>query len=397
VIRPSSWRPVSLDRVPAPLTGIRVVELAAVGPVPFAGMVLADLGADVVRVDRLPGMDPYAVGPLGGGGPLGRGRRSVAVDLRDPAGADVVRRLVGGTDVLLEGFRPGVAERLGLGPDVLTADNPRLVYARMTGYGQDGPLAGEAGHDLTYLAYTGVLHAIGEAGRRPVPPLNVVGDFGGGGMVLVAGVLAALLERARSGLGQVVDAAMTEGAAYLSTMIRAAYSAGIWRDERGANLLDGGAPHYRCYETSDRRWVAVAALEPTFWTALLETLGLGDTDLPSPYDQRLWPELHALLEGIFATRTRDEWAAVFAGVDACVAPVLSLAEAPEHPQALARRAYVQVGDALVPAPAPRLARTPPGADAAAGPEPGDDTTAVLAELGIGTEAVERLRSAGVIA
>jgi alpha-methylacyl-CoA racemase len=319
------------------------------------------------------------------------------VDLRDPAGADVVRRLVRDTDVLLEGFRPGVVERLGLGPDVLTADNPRLVYARMTGYGQDGPLAGEAGHDLTYLAYSGVLHAIGEAGRRPVPPLNVVGDFGGGGMVLVAGVLAALLERERSGLGQLVDGAMTEGAAYLSTMIRAAHSAGVWRDERGANLLDGGAPHYRCYQTSDGRWVAVAALEPAFWTALLETLGLGDADLPSPDDPSRWPQLHARLEDAFATRTRDEWAAVFAGVDACVAPVLSLAEAPEHPQARARRAYVQVGDALVPAPAPRLARTPGGADAAAGPEPGNDTAAVLAELGIGAEAIERLRSAGVIA
>jgi alpha-methylacyl-CoA racemase len=381
----------------APLSGTRVLELAAVGPVPFAGMVLADLGADVVRVDRLPGTDPYAVGPFGGTGPLGRGRRSVAVDLRHPEGAAVVRTLSSRADVLLEGHRPGVAERLGLGPDVLIADNPRLVYARMTGYGQDGPLAGEAGHDLTYLAYAGVLHAIGEAGRRPVPPLNLVGDFGGGGMVLVAGVLAALLERERSGLGQVVDAAMTEGAAYLSTMVRAAYSAGSWQDERGANLLDGGAPHYRCYETSDGRWVAVAALEPAFWTALLERLGLGDTDLPSPYDPRVWPELHARLEGLFATRTRDEWMAVFAGVDACVAPVLSLAEAPEHPHALARGSYVQVGDALVPAPAPRLARTPAGADAAAGPEPGHDTTAVLAESGIGSAELERLRSAGVIA
>ncbi|HSK27012.1 MAG TPA: CaiB/BaiF CoA-transferase family protein [Jiangellales bacterium] len=383
--------------MPGPLHGTRVVELAAVGPVPFAGMLLADLGADVVRVDRLPGTDPYAQGPMGGTGPLGRGRRSVAVDLRHREGADVVRTVCARADVLLEGYRPGVAERLGLGPEILTADNPRLVYARMTGYGQDGPLAGEVGHDLTYLAYAGVLHAIGEAGRRPVPPLNLVGDFGGGGMVLVAGVLAALLERERSGRGQVVDAAMAEGAAYLSTMVRAAYGAGAWRDERGANLLDGGAPHYRCYETSDGRWMAVAALEPAFWTAMLDRLGLGEAGLPSPYDPRAWPELHARLEVVFAGRTRDDWVEVFAGVDACVAPVLSLAEAPEHPHALHRVAYVQVGDAPVPAPVPRLSRTPATAASDGGPAAGSNTDAVLAEAGFAADAVRRLRAGGVVA
>jgi alpha-methylacyl-CoA racemase len=382
--------------VPGPLSGTRVLELAAVGPVPFAGMVLADLGADVVRVDRLPGTDPYAVGPFGGTGPLGRGRRSVAIDLREPEGADVVVRLVGGADVLLEGFRPGVAERLGLGPEELTTANPRLVYARMTGYGQDGPLAAEAGHDLTYLAYGGVLHAVGEAGRRPVPPLNLVGDFGGGAMVLVSGVLAALLERERSDRGQVVDAAMVEGAAYLATMVHGALGAGAWTDERGVNLLDGGAPHYRCYATADGRWVAVAALEPAFWADLVEGLGLAEEGLPSPDDPRHWPTLGSRLAEVFAGRDRDDWVRLLEGRDACVAPVLTLAEAPAHPHARYRGSYVLVGGSLVPGPVPRLSRTPVVA-APDAPAPGADTDAVLAEAGVPPDEVRRLRASGVLA
>src|SRR6266536_758297 len=318
-----------------PLHGARIVELPAIGPVPFLGMLLADLGAEVVRVEKL-APDALTVPALG------RGRRSIALDLRRPGAAEVV-------------LRPGVAERLGVGPDAALARNRTLVYGRMTGWGQHGPLAATAGHDITYLAVSGLLHGIGPADGPPTPPVNYLADFGGGAMSLAVGLLAALLHARATGEGQVIDAAMTEGAAYLGTMTRGLFASGAWHDSRAANILDGGAPNYRCYACSDGAYVAVGALEPKFWHVLVDKLGL---DAASPYDRRNWPALTKLLGDVFATRTRDEWAAVFADSDACVAPVLTLAEAPDHPHNAARASYVDVAGATLAAPAPRFAKTP---------------------------------------
>jgi alpha-methylacyl-CoA racemase len=379
--------------VSGPLSGVRVLELPAIGPVPFAGMLLADLGAEVVRVDRLPG----SAGELDlglGAGPLGRGRRSIALDLRAPGGADVALRLAARADVLLEGFRPGVAERLGVGPDVVLARNPALVYARMTGWGQDGPLAPTAGHDITYLAISGLLHGIGPADGPPVPPINYVADFGGGAMFLVAGVLAALLHARASGEGQVVDAAMTEGAGYLATMTRSFLAAGGWQDRRQANLLDGGAPNYRCYECSDGRFVAVGALEPKFWATLCAALGIDPASAPSPYDPAQWEAGTRLLADVFGTRSRDEWAELFAPLDACVAPVLTLAEAPHHPHARARAAYAEVGDATVTAATPRFSATPAATRELT--STGAATDELLADAGLSPAEVAELRAAGVL-
>jgi alpha-methylacyl-CoA racemase len=374
-----------------PLAGVRVLELPAIGPVPLLGMLLADLGAEVVRIDRLE-PQPDAVGALPTG-PLGRGRRSVRLDLRRAGAAEVVLRLAARSDVLLDGFRPGVAERLGIGPAAVLARNPSLVYGRMTGWGQDGPLAATAGHDITYLAVAGMLHGIGPA-ERPIPPVNYLADFGGGAMVLATGVLAALLHARATGTGQVVDAAMTEGAAYLGTMTRALLGSGDWSDRRAANLLDGGAPNYRCYECADGRHVAVGALEPKFWAVLVDALGLDADTTPSPYDRAQWTACTDLLSATFRTRPRDEWAEVFAPLDACVAPVLTLAEAPAHPHNVARRSFARVGGTTVLAPVPRFSRTPTWAGAVT--EPGADTATVLAELGFGEAEVARLRSVGAI-
>ncbi len=370
-----------------PLRGVRVVELAGIGPGPYACMLLADLGAEVLRVDR-PGAGP---GPVRHD-LLGRGRRSVALDLKRPEGTEVVLRLVERADALVEGYRPGVAERLGLGPDACLARNSRLVYARMTGWGQHGPLAGRVGHDINYLGLTGALAAIGEPGRKPVPPLNLVADFGGGALFLVLGLLAALVERAGSGRGQVVDAAMVDGVSSLLTMFYGLRAAGQWRDERGSNLLDGGAPWYDTYRCADGRYVAVGALEPQFWAALVGTLGLAD--LPEQYDVAGWPELRRRLAETFGTRTRDEWAAVFAEVDACVTPVLALAEAAGHPQLAARATIVRAGGVPQPAPAPRFSRTPGGLTAAP-PSPGAHTRAALPDWGFDPAEVQRLERAGV--
>src|SRR6478752_1492895 len=309
-----------------PLAGVRVVELPAIGPVPFAGMLLADLGAEVVRIDKLAATGPFDAMSAG---PLGRGRRSLAVDVRKPGGAEIVLRLCEPAELLIEGFRPGVAERLGIGPAEVHARNPKLVYGRMTGWGQEGPLAHTAGHDITYLAVTGLLHGIGPADGPPVPPVNYVADFGGGAMFLVTGLLAALTHARSTGEGQVVDTAMTEGAGYLGSMTRTFLAMGGWQDKRAANLLDGGAPNYRCYECADGRYVAVGALEPQFWQALVAGLGL--TDAPSAHDPAQWRACAELLSATFKTRTRDEWADHFADTDACVAPVLTLEEAPHHP------------------------------------------------------------------
>jgi alpha-methylacyl-CoA racemase len=374
-----------------PLTGVRVVELAGIGPGPYACMLLADMGADVLRVERPGGgslsLTHYDV--------LDRGRRSVAVDLKSATGAEVVLRLAERADVLVEGFRPGVAERLGVGPDTCLARNPRLVYGRMTGWGQDGPLAPRAGHDIDYAAITGALAAVGEPGRKPVPPLNLVADFGGGALFLVTGVLAALVERGTSGRGQVVDAAMVDGVTSLLSMFYGLRAGGMWRDERGTNLLDGGAPFYDTYVCKDGGYVAVGALEPQFWAALVATLGMADDDVPNQHDTARWPELRQRLADAFATRTRDEWAELFADVDACVAPVLTLGEAASHPHARARGLVVERDGVPQPAPAPRFSRTP--STLGRGPStPGGDTRDALLAWGFDDAVVQQLLDEGAV-
>ena len=378
---------------PGPLQGLRVIELASIGPGPMCCMLLADLGADVVRVDRL---EPSGLGlAMDRRHDINaRGRRSVAIDLKSPAGRDAVLRLLDGADVLVEGFRPGVTEGLGLGPDACHARNPRLVYGRMTGFGQTGPLSGAAGHDLNYIALTGLLDAIGPAGGGPVPPLNLVGDYGGGAMYLAFGILAALFERQRSGRGQVVDAAMVDGAASLGAIFYGLQAGGAWGEPRGENLLDGGAPFYACYETADARWVSVAALEPKFFAVLAAALALEDRFVKRQYDRRLWPELRAALAATFRQRTRDEWCARLEGSDACFAPVLSLAEAPSHAHATARAGFVEIDGVAQPAAAPRFDRTPAAMPRAA-PSIGQHTAEVLREAGFNEAEIATLQQAGV--
>ena len=375
-----------------PLSGVRVIEIASLAPAPFGCMILADLGADVLRVDRAERCGPDVPIPTD---PLSRGRRSIGLNLKDPAAIDVLLLLVDDADVLVEGFRPGVAERLGFGPQVCAKRNPGLVFARMTGWGQDGPLAPTAGHDIDYIAISGALSMIGRAGESPVPPVNLVGDFGGGGMLLALGILAALVERAHSGLGQVVDAAMVDGSALLTSFVYGMRTSGTWQDRRGSNLLDGGAPFYDTYATADGQYVAVGALEPQFYAALLAGLGLTGTDLPAQHDRDGWPVLRQRFAAAFASRTRAEWEQVFAGTDACVTPVLDLAEAPVHQHAVARGAFVEIGGVTQPAPAPRFERTA-AATPAAPPKPGQDTDAVLAGLGLSAADVADLRARGAV-
>ena len=334
-----------------PLSGLRILEFDGLGPVTFAGMVLADLGAEVLRLTRSATAGAPAFSDVGGE-ILHRGRAAVAVDLKDPADLERVRALVDSADALIEGFRPGVMERLGLGPEACAARNPRLVFGRITGWGQSGPMAREVGHDLNYIALSGALSMMGEPDRPPRPPLNVVGDYGGGAMVLVVGVLAALLEARTTGRGRTVDAAMTDGSALLTSLFHALGARGLWREARGANLLDGGAPFYRCYTCRDGRFVAVGALEPQFYAALLEGLGVAAAEAPQ-FDMTGWPTVHARFAEVFASRDRDEWAAHFAGTDACVTPVLTTAEAPDHPHNAARGTFVKQG-VVQPAPAPRF-------------------------------------------
>jgi alpha-methylacyl-CoA racemase len=340
-----------------PLAGLKVVELAGIGPGPHAAMILADLGADVVRVDRPSGA--LRLGSPEIADPTLRGRRRVAANLKDPEGRETVLRLVEHADVLLEGFRPGVTERLGVGPAECHARNPKLVYARMTGWGQDGPMAQRAGHDINYISLTGTLHAIGRRGERPVPPLNLVGDFGGGSMLLVVGVMSALWEAQRSGQGQVVDAAMVDGVSVLNQMFWGFLAQKIWIDEPDSNVLDGHAPFYDTYTCSDGKHVAVGAIEPQFYAAMLAGLGLADADLPGQMDRERWPDLRARLTATFATRTRDEWAAIFADTDACVTPVLAFGEAAAHPHLAARETIVERDGVPQAAPAPRFSRTSP--------------------------------------
>jgi len=363
-----------------PLQSLRVVELAGIGPGPHAAMILGDLGADVVRIER-----PSATGGAGGTAKdaMLRNRRSVAADLKSEEGRGLVLGLVAKADVLIEGYRPGVTERLGLGPDDCAAVNQRLVYARMTGWGQTGPRSQQAGHDINYISLNGLLHAIGRAGERPVPPLNLTGDFGGGSMFLLVGILAALWERQSSGKGQVVDAAMIDGSSVLMQMMWAMRSVGMWSDERGTNMLDSGAPYYDTYQCADGRYVAVGAIEPQFYATMLAGLGLNAADLPAQNDRGRWPELRARLTEVFATADRDHWATVFAGTDACVTPVLAFGEVETEPHVTERNTFYRVASGksagLLPAPAPRFSRSVP--DMPRPPRPsgwsGADAEAVL--------------------
>jgi len=377
------------------LTGLRVLEIAAHGPVPFCGLLLADMGADVLRIDRLgPTGAPIALDQRKD--VIARGRRSLAVDLKNPAGRDLVLQLCAGAAVLLEGNRPGVMERLGLDPAACWRTNAKLVYGRATGWGQEGALAATAGHDINYLALAGVLFGIGHKDERPVPPINLLGDYGGGGMLLAVGVLAALLEAQRSGQGQVVDAAMVDGASLLQTVLYGLTAMGQWRPERGSNFFDSGCFYYDVYRTRDDRFVAVGALEDKFFAALVKGLGLRVEDFPDRENPQLWEGYREKLRAVFQTRTQAEWMGIFSATDACVTPVLSMTEAPAHPHARARHAFIDVAGIRQPAPAPRFSRTP---SAARSPPPvsGEHTRTVLVEAGFAPADIERLAQAGAIA
>ncbi|MEM5344570.1 CaiB/BaiF CoA transferase family protein [Paraburkholderia azotifigens] len=377
------------------LSGIRVLEFEAIGPGPFGAMLLADMGADVLRIERPDAPDD--LGPKVTGSHVSvtaRGRRSITLDLKRPEAVEAVLELMAHADIVIEGYRPGTMERLGLGPDTALVRNPKLVYGRMTGWGQTGPLAARAGHDLNYIALSGVLSGIGRGGEAPVPPLNLVGDYGGGGMLLALGVVAAMLNVQRGGAGQVVDAAMIEGAAQLAATVWGLIASGNWREERASNLLDGGTPWYDSYRTLDGRYMSVGAVEGRFYAELIEKLGLAGEDLPKQHDRAGWPMLRERFEAAFLTRTRDEWCAVFEGSDACVAPVLGFSEAPSHPHHVARGSFVEVAGAVQPAPAPRFSATP---SAIRGPAPkrGEGGHAALVDWGFDAEAIARLQTCGV--
>jgi alpha-methylacyl-CoA racemase len=376
------------------LSGTKVIEIAGIGPGPFAAMMLADMGAEVIRVDRAgtvtgdPGRPNLEI--------LNRGRRSIGVDLKAPDGVETVLALVEQADALIEGFRPGVAERLGIGPDECRARNPRLVYGRMTGWGQEGPYAQAAGHDINYIALGGALAHFGRAGTKPTPPINIVGDFGGGGMLMAFGIACALVEAGRSGQGQVVDAAMVDGSAVLMTMIWGFHALGIW-GEFGTNVLDTGAPFYDTYETSDGKFISLGSLEPQFYAEMITRLGLADDiDLARQMDQSSWPELRETLTALFRTKTRDEWCEVLEHTDACFAPVLTMAEAAEHPHMKARNTILSEDGLLQPAPAPRFSRTP-GAISRPAAWPGQHTDEVLADWGFSSDRITKLRETGAIA
>jgi alpha-methylacyl-CoA racemase len=378
-----------------PLAGIRIVELAGIGPAPFACMMLADHGAEVIRIER-PGANKG--GP--GGDPakdiLLRSRKTIAVDLKSAEGIGVVRDLVASADGFVEGFRPGVTERLGLGPDVLIEATPRLVYGRMTGWGQDGPYAQAAGHDINYIALAGALHAFGRAGEKPTPPINMVGDFGGGAMMLAFGMVSALLHARTTGRGQVIDCAMTDGAALLMSMIWSFHGQGLWRDARGVNLLDGGAHFYETYACADGKYVSIGAIEPQFYAVLREKAGLAaDVEFDRQMDSRCWPALKDRLAAVFASQTRDEWCAILEHTDACFAPVLSLAEAPAHPHNVARGTFTEAGGVVQPMPAPRYSATPTAAPRMA--DGHTDTYALLEGLGYAADTITALKADGIVA
>ncbi|MGB7405299.1 MAG: CaiB/BaiF CoA-transferase family protein [Pacificimonas sp.] len=364
-----------------PLSGLTIIEMAGIGPGPFCGMMLADHGAEVIRIDR-PGARPEPV--------LGRNRRSVVVNIKSPEGVAVVRKLAAKADGIFEGLRPGVMERLGLGPDDLVGSNPKLVYGRMTGWGQHGPYSKAAGHDINYIALSGALHTYGRAGDKPTPPINMIGDFGGGGMMLAFGMVSALLHAAKTGEGQVIDAAMTDGSAVLMGMIWGMYGAGMWRDERGVNLLDTGAHFYDTYETKDGKHVAIGSIEPQFYAELRRLAGLeGDAEFDAQMDPASWASLKSKLTDLFKTKTRDEWDALMAETDVCFAPVLSLSEAPDHPHNKARETFLDVGGMTNPAPAPRYSVTQPGKPVAP-PKTGSATRDVLSEAGLSGAEIDEL-------
>jgi alpha-methylacyl-CoA racemase len=376
-----------------PLKGMKVLEFEAIGPGPFAGMLLADMGADVIVVDR-PEESGLGIRMARSTQILMRGKRSVTLDLKAPSGVEAALALIAKADALIEGFRPDVMERLGLGPDVALDRNPRLVYGRMTGWGQDGPLAARAGHDINYIALAGVLSAFGRAGQPPAPPLNLVGDFGGGGMLLGFGIACGLVESLRSGKGQVVDAAMVEGASLLAAMFAGLLATRQWKEERGANILDSGSPWYDVYETKDGKYVSIGSIEPKFYADLLKRLGLASEPLPKQNDVARWPELRTRFAAVFKTKTREEWCTAFEGSDACFAPVLTMSEAKRHPHNVARENFVTVAGIEQAAPAPRFSRTPPAVRGAP-PERGEGGRGALSDWGFGATEMERLRSLGL--
>lgn len=369
-----------------PLNGIKILEVGGIGPGPFCGMMLSDMGADIIRIERSGGLSltepKYDI--------LTRNRRSISLNLRNPAGVAAFMRLVEQVDALQEGFRPGVMEKLGIGPDVCLNRNPKLVYGRMTGWGQDGPLAKAAGHDINYIALSGALHAIGRKGQKPVPPLNLVGDFGGGGMFLAFGMVCALLEAQKSGNGQVVDAAMIDGSASLMAIIYGLHAAGLWSNKPGSNLLDSGAHFYDTYETADGKFVAIGSIEPQFYELLLQHAEISDPDFKNQLDFNQWSQLKKKLAAVFKTKTRDQWCEIMEGSDVCFAPVLSMSEAPSHPQNEQRKNFTQIDGVLQPAPAPRFSRTQPEIKNPP-PKPGQDTVAVLEDFGFTTEEIEAIR------
>jgi alpha-methylacyl-CoA racemase len=379
-----------------PLAGMKIIEIGAIGPVPFCGMLLSDMGADVLRVDRT------APSGLGIGQRetrfevLGRGRRSVSVDLKHPKGVETVLKLCEGADAIMEGFRPGVAERLGIGPDDCMGRNARLVYGRMTGWGQDGPISHAAGHDINYISLSGVLHAIGTKDSGPVPPLNLTGDFGGGAMFLAFGMLAAMWEARSSGKGQVVDVSMIEGSAYLQAAIYGMQAAGYWKDERGTNVLDTGSPYYNVYETKDGKHVSIGSIEPKFYAELLEKSGMKDAGLPEQNARDKWPEMTEKFRDVFKRKTRDEWCEIMEGSDICFAPILSMTEAPNHPQNKARNSFVDIEGVTQPAPAPKFSRTAPEVQRKP-PKLGEHTREGLADWGFGEDDIAALLNEGVLA
>jgi alpha-methylacyl-CoA racemase len=374
-----------------PLKGVKIIEVGGIGPGPFCAMMLSDMGADIIRVDRKgdPGRfeSKYTT--------LHRGRPSMGVDLKKPEGVELILRLVEKADALQEGFRPGVMEKLGLGPDVCLKRNPKLVYGRMTGWGQEGPLSQASGHDINYIALTGALYSIGRPDQNPVPPLNLVGDFGGGGMLLAFGMACALFETQRSGKGQVIDAAMVDGAAVLMAMFYGLRAAGLWTDERGSNFLDTGAHYYDTYETADGQWISIGSIEPQFYALLLRLAGIDDPEFQAQQDKTKWPELKKKIAGLFKTRTRDEWCAIMQGTDICFGPVLTMGEALEHPHNVARKTFVEIEGVPQPAPAPRFSRTKPEirGPALMGPE---YTKAALLDWGFSGRDIEKLMAAEVI-
>jgi len=380
-----------------PLEGIRIVELAGIGPGPFCAMLLSDMGAEVIRVDRaaMVGQDTDRDGNDSRFNLLARGRRNIAVDLKNPAAVDATLRLIDQADALLEGFRPGVMERLGLGPELCLAHNPKLVYGRMTGWGQDGPIAHIAAHDINYIALSGVLHSIGEAGGPPVPPLNLVGDFGGGALYLAMGVLAGIISARATGKGQVIDCSMVEGSASLMMMMYGSLASGAWKEERGQNRTDGGAHYYQVYETNDGEYVSIGAIEPQFYALLLKHTGLEGEELPPQTDRAHWPEMQERLKRIFKSKTRAEWVEIMQQTDICFAPVLRMSEAIEHPHNRHRDSFVEVGGIAQPAPAPRFTGTPTRVQRPPA-RVGEHTDAVLRDWGFSAAEIAELHISGAV-